>query len=90
MAGSLVLHLASRKQQRPTLDMQSCLQYLCVSRCRLAQQLMHRVEDRLQIYLQKLLSSIILGNDTDSALVDDFPNLVHEVRFTFKGGLEMG
>ena len=40
---------------------------------------MHRAEDRLQIYLQKLLSSIILGNDTDSALVDDFPNLVHEV-----------
>ena len=51
---------------------------------------MHRVEDRLQIYLQKFLSSIILGNDTDSALVDDFPNLVHEVRFTPKGGLGMG
>lgn len=40
---------------------------------------MHRAEDRLQIYLQRLLSSIILGNDTDSALVDDFPSLVHEV-----------
>lgn len=47
--------------------------------CRLAQQLMHRAEDRLQIYLQRLLSSIILGNDVDSELVDDFPSLVHEV-----------
>lgn len=40
---------------------------------------MLRAEDRLQIYLQRLLTGIILKNDTESALADDFANLVHQV-----------
>ena len=48
--------------------------------CRLAQQLMHRAEDRLQRYLQRFLNNIILGNPTDSNLQDeDYHILIHEV-----------
>lgn len=47
---------------------------------RLAQQLMHRAEDRLQRYLQRFLNNIILGNPTDSNLQeDDYHNLIYQV-----------
>jgi len=49
-------------------------------RCRLAQQLLHRAEDRLQRYLQRFLNNIILGHGTDSSLQEeDYPNLIYQV-----------
>ncbi len=49
-------------------------------RCRLAQQLLHRAEDRLQRYLQRFLNNIILGHVTDSSLQEeDYPNLIYQV-----------
>lgn len=48
--------------------------------CRLAQQLLHRAEDRLQRYLQRFLNNIILGHVTDSSLQEeDYPNLIYQV-----------
>ena len=48
--------------------------------CRLAQQLLHRAEDRLQRYLQRFLNNVILGHGTDSSLQEeDYPNLIYEV-----------
>ncbi|DBA83186.1 TPA: hypothetical protein ACH3X2_006702 [Trebouxia sp. C0005] len=50
---------------------------------RLAQQLLHRAEDRLQRYLQRFLNNIILGHGTDSNLQEeDYPNLIYQIHLT--------
>ncbi|DBA74057.1 TPA: hypothetical protein ACH3X1_010871 [Trebouxia sp. C0004] len=47
---------------------------------RLAQQLLHRAEDRLQRYLQRFLNNIILGHGTDSSLQEeDYPTLIYQI-----------
>ncbi|KAA6416440.1 MAG: hypothetical protein FRX49_13587 [Trebouxia sp. A1-2] len=50
---------------------------------KLAQQLLHRAEDRLQRYLQRFLNNIILGHGTDSNLQEeDYPNLIYQIHLT--------
>ena len=61
------------------------VQQICDAVYRLAQQLMHRAEDRLQRYLQRFLNNIILGNPTDSNLQeDDYHNLIYQVTHAVK------
>ena len=50
---------------------------------------MHRAEDRLQRYLQRFVSNIILGNSTDSSLQDDhFPDVIYQASTSFLYGLQ--
>lgn len=51
----------------------------CLWGCRLAQELLRRTEPRVQPFLQKFLTNVLLGMRTDSELRDDCHALIFQV-----------